>query len=203
MLRVIGGSVRGRRLKGPPVPRSRTGKDVRTTETRPTSDLVRGVIFNMLDAMGADYSRVLDLYAGTGALGIEALSRGDGDAVFIERDRAAVDVIRANLQACRFEDRATVYSLTTARAAHHLRDSPPFTLILADPPYYDEDAPDVVAATVEALADTDAVAVFEHHRRLEPPDQLGGLALYRSRRHGDTVISIYGDPAGGDEEDEA
>jgi 16S rRNA (guanine(966)-N(2))-methyltransferase RsmD len=148
-------------------------------------------MFNMLDAMGADYSHVLDLYAGTGALGIEALSRGDGDAVFVERDRDAVDVIRANLAACRFEDRATVLSLTTARAAHHLRDSPPFTLILADPPYYDEDALKDVQDTVSRISGPATALAFEHHRRSQPPQSIGPLPLYKSRRHGDTVVSIY------------
>lgn len=193
MLRVIGGTVRGRRLKGPAVRKSRSGKDAGTVETRPTSDLIRGVIFNMLDAMGADYSRVLDLYAGTGALGIEALSRGDGDAVFVERDAGALAVIRDNLRVCGFEDRAEVLSLTTERAVQRLRDSEPFSLILADPPYYDEGAAEAVAAAAAGLAAADAVLVYEHYRRTEPPASMGALPLYKSRRHGDTVVSIYGE----------
>lgn len=198
MLRVIGGTARGRHLKGPVQRKSRSGKDAGTAQTRPTSDLVRGVIFNMLDAMGADYARVLDLYAGTGALGIEALSRGDGEAVFVENDAGAITVIRDNLRACSFEDRAQVLSLTTERVLPRLADSAlsggPFTLILADPPYYDEGAPGAVAAVADSsLAGPETVFVYEHHRSLVPPDTLGPLPLYRSRRHGDTVVSIYAD----------
>jgi 16S rRNA (guanine966-N2)-methyltransferase len=158
----------------------------------------------MLDAMGADYDRVLDLYAGTGALGIEALSRGAGTADFVERDPATTGLIRENLRICGFEGRATVHRLTTERATTHLAQdlSEPYTLILADPPYYDEGAPDAVrAVAASALAGPETVLVYEHHRRLEPPPELGPLPLYRTRRHGDTVVSIYGAPAEMDEEE--
>ena len=124
MLRVIGGSAKGRKLQGPPerkpvvaparmrpTGRSRPAPAARTrtrteilAETRPTSDLIRGVIFDMLDAMEADYDRVLDLYAGTGALGIEALSRGDGQADFVERELGAINIIQQNLRTCSFAD---------------------------------------------------------------------------------------------------
>src|SRR5439155_542640 len=96
-MRVIGGTARGRAIKGPPKPRTWGTSTKQRRELRPTSDLIRGAIFDMLDAMGASYDRVLDLYAGTGALGIEALSRGDGTADFVENNPAAVAVIRANL----------------------------------------------------------------------------------------------------------
>jgi 16S rRNA (guanine966-N2)-methyltransferase len=185
-MRVIGGSARGRNLKSPPRPRA-SGKP----GVRPTSDLVRGAIFDMLDALGADYDRVLDLYAGTGALGIEALSRGDGTADFVEADAATADIIAANLAITGFGPRATVHRLTADRAIARL--SGPYTLVLADPPYYD----DAALAAVQALAadgrlvDDRTVLVLEHHKQLEPPPALGPLPLYRSRRHGDTVVSIY------------
>ena len=144
----------------------------------------------MLDAMGASYDRVLDLYAGSGALGIEALSRGDGMADLVESDPAAAATIAANLAATGFESRATLHRLTAERAAGRL--SGPYTLVLADPPYYDEGAPDVVRRLAASpLVDEDTVLVFEHHRRRTVPDELGQLRLYRSRRHGDTMVSIY------------
>ncbi len=184
-MRVIGGSAGGRRLQGPPRPRAPGRPGV-----RPTSDLVRGAIFDMLDAMGADYSRVLDLYAGSGALGIEALSRGDGTADFVESDPGAAATAAANLAITGLESRAKVLRLTAERAAPRL--SGPYTLVLADPPYYDEGAPEVVRAIAASpLIDRRTVLVLEHHRRRTAPETMGPLILYRSRRHGDTVVSIY------------
>jgi 16S rRNA (guanine966-N2)-methyltransferase len=190
-VRVIGGSARGRPLKGPPRPRG-SGR----TATRPTSDLIRGVIFDMLDALGASYDRVLDLYCGTGALGIEALSRGEGTADFVDDDATALATVRANLAALGFTSRAGVHRAKAAAAASRL--SGPYTLVLADPPYYDEDVFGPVAAIAGALdaersplADEDTVIVVEHRRGLEPPETLGALPLYKTRRHGDTVVSIY------------
>ena len=184
-MRIIGGSARGRILKGPPRPRASGRPGI-----RPTSDLVRGAIFDMLDAMGADYSRVLDLYAGSGALGIEALSRGDGTADFVDDDGTAVAVMRANLNIAGMDGRAQVHRLPAESVTSRL--SGPYTLVLADPPYYDGDVFGVPRAVAgSALVGRDSVIVVEHHRRVEPPEALGPFALYRSRRHGDTVVSIY------------
>lgn len=184
-MRVIGGTARGRILKSAPRARASGGPGV-----RPTSDLARGVIFDMLDSFGADYSQVLDLYAGTGALGIEALSRGDGVADFVEVDRTAAAIIHENLEITGFQSRASVHHVASEQAPQRL--SGPYSLVLADPPYYD----DAALATVQAIAESTLVEphtvfVFEHHRRVGPPASLGQLPLYRSRRHGDTVVSIY------------
>ena len=184
-MRVIAGSARGRNLKSPPRPRASGRPGI-----RPTSDLVRGVIFDMLGSMGASYDRVLDLYAGSGALGVEALSRGDGTADFVEQDPDGIATIRTNLALTGFDARAAVHQIPAALATSRLRG--PYTLVLADPPYYDTDA----IATVEAVASSalvgpDTVLVLEHHRRMQAPDTLGPLVLYRRRRHGDTVVSIY------------
>ncbi len=184
-MRVIGGSARGRRLHSPPRPKASGRPGV-----RPTSDLIRGVIFDMLDAMGVSYDRVLDLYAGSGALGIEALSRGEGTADFVEIDAGAAATIADNLAVTGCQARANLLRLTAERAAARL--SGPYTLVLADPPYYDEDAPEVVRRTAASpLVDKETVLVFEHHRRRSARDELGPLRLYRSRRHGDTTVSIY------------
>lgn len=186
-MRVIAGTARGRNLKSPPRPREPGRPGI-----RPTSDMVRGVIFDMLDAMGADYTRVLDLYAGTGALGIEALSRGDGEADFVDSDATAIATVRRNLELTGFTSRGRVHRIDAAVGASRL--SGPYTLVLADPPYYDEGAfaaAEAVAAST--LVTADSVIVVEHHRRDDPPARLGALPLYRSRRHGDTVVSIYAD----------
>jgi 16S rRNA (guanine(966)-N(2))-methyltransferase RsmD len=185
-VRVIGGSARGRTLKSPPPPRASGRPGI-----RPTSDLIRGVIFDMLDALGADYARVLDLYAGTGALGIEALSRGDGTAEFFETDPAAVAAITANLEQLGMAARGRVHRRDARRAAETHVDAP-FTLVLADPPYYDEDVFEAARAVAGSpLADDATVIVVEHRKQVEPPPALGRLPLYRSRRHGDTAVSIY------------
>ncbi|MEX2226227.1 MAG: RsmD family RNA methyltransferase [Dehalococcoidia bacterium] len=184
-MRVIAGSARGRALKSPPKPKA-AGKP----GIRPTSDMVRGVIFDMLDALGADYQRVLDLYAGTGALGIEALSRGEGTADFVDSDGTAANVITENLRATGFAARARLHRFDAKQAVSRLQG--PYTLVLSDPPYYDEDAFEAARAVAESPLATDAtVIVVEHERRSAPPDALGPLPLYRSRRHGDTVVSIY------------
>ncbi len=139
-LRVIAGSARGRRL----VP-------LEGDRIRPTKDMVREAMFSALDARNAIVdATVLDLYAGSGALGIEALSRGAARAVFVERDREAARAIAANLKLLRFEDRARLVQSDVAR---FLADAPPaeapFDLVVADPPYDTDDA--VVTALVAAL----------------------------------------------------
>jgi 16S rRNA (guanine966-N2)-methyltransferase len=137
-LRVIAGSVRGRRLVAPP------GDDI-----RPTKGIVREAMFSALDSRGAIADAVvLDLYAGTGALGLEALSRGAEQAVLVERDRRALEAIEANVGHTGFADRARV---VRSEVVAFLDGPPPpeapFDLVFADPPY------DVGAAAIEALVE--------------------------------------------------
>lgn len=177
-MRVTGGTARGRRLKGP-----RAG-------VRPTTDLVRGAIFDVLEAQEADLSRVLDLYAGSGALGIEALSRGAGWCDFVERDRANAVLIRENLMLTGLDERGRVHGMTVERATERLAE--PYSLLLADPPYDDEAA----GAALERIARSPLVGpratlVLEQSRRSEAPQKLGALGLTWSRRYGDTQVSIY------------
>ena len=177
-MRVIAGTARGRRLKDPP------------PGARATSDLVRGAIFDALAARGADLSRVLDLYAGSGALGIEALSRGDGTCDFVERSAAGTAVIGENLKLAGLQDRATVHNLTVERAAERLQG--PYSLLLADPPYDDEAALAALEGVARSpLVGQDATLVLELSARREAPDALGPLGLVWSRRHGDTQVAMY------------
>jgi 16S rRNA (guanine966-N2)-methyltransferase len=181
-MRVIAGTAGGRRLQGP---------RGRSSTTRPTSDLVKGAIFDVLAAMDADLERVLDLYAGSGGLGIEALSRGAGHCDFVERDAAACSVIRANLAATGFEGSGRVVHSPVEKALDRLEG--PYTLVLADPPYEDAGA----MRAIEAIAESSVVnagatiLVVEHSSRDEPAGVLGPFSLMRSRRHGDTAVSIY------------
>ncbi|MCU1429236.1 MAG: putative methyltransferase (methylase) [Actinomycetia bacterium] len=179
---MIAGSVRGRRLVVPP-----------GTDVRPTQDRVREAMFSALDARGAiaDAS-VLDLYAGTGALAIEALSRGAARAVLVERSRDAIAAIDTNLEACGFRDRARVEPRAVeAFLATPARDAP-FDLVLCDPPYDfpAADLSDVLAsiASTHWLA-PDAMVVVERAQRasVEPPP---GLRVMWERAFGDTLVTF-------------
>lgn len=159
-------------------------------ETRPTSDKMRGAVFDMLAAMGASMERVLDLYAGTGALGIEALSRGAAHADFVERAAAAGQVIRDNLDKTRLSARARVIRGEVERTLPRLDGV--YDLVFLDPPYADPRA----AATLTALGasqliDPASVVVYEHDRRTAPPAAVGPLPVRVTRCHGDTCVTIY------------
>jgi 16S rRNA (guanine966-N2)-methyltransferase len=169
-MRVVAGSAGGLRLVAPP------GR-----ETRPTSDRVREATFNALGSLGEiDGAQVLDLFAGSGALGIEALSRGAEHATFVERDRAALDAIRANLATTGLAAQATVVpsdatSFLTSRGV-------PFDVALLDPPY----GFDGWEALLDAIPAE--LVVAESDRPVEPGE---GWTVVRSRRYGTTVVGIF------------
>ncbi|HWO93293.1 MAG TPA: 16S rRNA (guanine(966)-N(2))-methyltransferase RsmD [Dehalococcoidia bacterium] len=177
-MRVIAGTAKGRRLIAP-----------RGARTRPTADRTRGAIFDMLEAAGADFTSVLDLYAGTGALGIEALSRGADGCDFVEQDRNACEAIRRNLRLTGLEERSRVSCMSVSAALGRLDRR--YTLVLADPPYADTEA----IAELDRLASVGlangAFVVYEHSIKHDSPAHLGELPRWRQRRHGDAMISIY------------
>ncbi len=178
-MRVIAGEAKGLRLKRP----SARG-------LRPTSDLVRGAIFDALASSDVDLSRVLDLYAGSGALGIEALSRGAQFAEFVEQDRGACAIIRENLARAGLQDRGRVHCLPVERALDRLEG--PYSLVLVDPPYEDEGALKMVGRLAESpLVEEGSTLVLEHSWRRLPADRWGPLVLVSRKRHGDTGVSIY------------
>lgn len=181
-MRVIAGSARGRRLQGP---RGSSGK------TRPSSDLVKGAIFDSLATMSASLDSVLDLYAGAGGLGIEALSRGAEHCDFVEKEAPACALIRANLRATGFEEDGQVLQMPVERAVSKLHG--PYTLVLADPPYEDAGAGAVmIAIAASALVEAGStILVLEHSSRVEPGGELGPFSLVKVRRHGDSAVSIY------------
>ncbi len=178
-MRVIAGRAKGHRLAGPP-----------SRATRPTSDLVRGAIFSALESMGVELTRVLDLYAGSGALGIEALSRGGQWCDFVEKDARTCASIRENLAKTRFDGLAKVHCAPVERALARLEG--PYTLVLADPPYAQEAAPSLERLVESGLAEAGrTVLVLEHSSREEGPGRLGGLSQVKTLRHGDSAVSIY------------
>jgi 16S rRNA (guanine966-N2)-methyltransferase len=177
-MRIVAGRLGGRRLQAP-----------RGRVTRPTSERVREALFSMLGEL--DGVVVLDLFAGTGALGIEALSRGAKRVVFVERDATAVEVLRANLDALGLaEPEARVRAgeaLATLRTARERAET--YDLVLLDPPYThaSELGPTLSVLLPALLAPGARVAVESDRRRpLELP-----LAVVRERRYGDTTITIH------------
>jgi 16S rRNA (guanine966-N2)-methyltransferase len=178
-LRVIGGALGGRTLKGPP----RSG-------VRPTADRVREALFEILAVRGAPMSRVLDLYAGTGALGIEALSRGAEWCDFVEADSKACEVIRENLSRTRLPDRARLWPLPVARALPRLTGE--YDLIVADPPYeYDRAEKELTEVLNQGLLSREGTLAVEHSQRKQWPAELAGFQQLTSRRYGDTRITFY------------
>jgi 16S rRNA (guanine966-N2)-methyltransferase len=193
-MRVISGMARGRHLRA-------------ASQTRPTADLIKGAIFSMLEALAYKrgfepdedgnlaaalaWPRVLDLFAGSGDLGIEALSRGAASAEFVEQDRDAARIIVSNLRATELDDRARVHQLPVAVALRAVRF--PVDVVFADPPY---EATSALADAVAALAEPGrllptSVVVLEQAWDTEPPAAVGMLPLATTRRHGRTRISLY------------
>jgi 16S rRNA (guanine966-N2)-methyltransferase len=178
-IRIVSGSSGGRRLIGAP----RTG-------LRPTTGRVRESMFAMLEAADVDFSNVLDLYSGTGALGIEALSRGDGRCDFVEADTKTAEVIRQNLTRTVLWDRAKVYALQVSKALPRLKG--PYTLVVADPPYeYDRAESELTSVIEHGLLADDGVVVVEHSKRHEWPETLATLRKVDTRKYGDTRVSLY------------
>ena len=184
--RVIAGTARGTRLVTP-------GEG-----TRPLGDRVKQTLFGILEAgsLGPWPAAFLDLYAGSGAGGIEALSRGAPRALFVERDPDGVRTIRENLRRARLSDAATVLrgDVISVLAEGAAAAGGSFGAVLLDPPYADA----TIIAALERLADPslgwlepDAVVVAKHFWRDPPPGQVGRLVRHRERRFGETMLSFY------------
>jgi 16S rRNA (guanine966-N2)-methyltransferase len=165
---------------------------------RPTKDMVREAQFSALDARGAIVdARVLDLFAGSGALAIEALSRGADTATFVERNRDAVGAIRANLQTLGYEDRAKVVVLDAARFVEGPPPSEaPFDLVLADPPYDtpDEDVTALLAALMAPGWVTDDVIISVERPVRHPVIAPEGCTNGWERTFGDTLLTLCWKP---------
>jgi 16S rRNA (guanine966-N2)-methyltransferase len=174
-MRVIAGSLKGRRLKTPD-----------WDGLRPTSDKLRETLFNIL-APRIGGARVLDGFAGTGALGIEALSRGAAAVTFIEEDWRAQALIEANLALCGID---TGYNLVRGRVdAMQTPAFEPFDIVLLDPPYT---LPGHTALTkIDALVAPGGVAVLEHAKRAAAPEQAGRLVRVREVKSGDSMLTFY------------
>ena len=177
-MRIIAGSLKGRRLDSP-------GWD----GLRPTSDSLRETLFNVLGQV-LDGLRVVDGFAGTGALGIEAISRGASHVTFVERDARAVSLIAAHLEKFGVSGAASAVRDQFERWASRESLRGAFDLVLLDPPYEGVDLASVVAA-VEPLLAAGGRLVLEHARRRAAPDTSGALARVRVVEAGDSALSFY------------
>jgi len=180
-MRVIGGTAKGRRLA-----------TLRTIALRPTPDRVREALFNILGRRMID-ARVLDLYAGSGAIGLEALSRGAQGVVFVEAHEPACRLIEKNLDLCRLRERAMVWRGDVLKALTALQaEGQRFDLIFLDPPYRTPLAEDSLGRLGDSLLlAPDGLVVAEHFFKRSLQDQYGQLTRVRVARSGDVALSFY------------
>lgn len=177
-MRIVAGQFGGRPLTAPP------GQG-----TRPTSDRVREAIFNILGAP-PPATTVLDLFAGSGAMGLEALSRGASHVVFVEKARPALQTLRRNIDELGAMAQCTIWP-QSAELCISKSGPTPYRWVFIDPPYRTTLATEMTVALTATQLTHDAVVVIEHDRRNAPAPQLGILTMYSRRKYGDTEVSFY------------
>jgi len=183
-MRIIAGRYRGRKLESPS-----------TLETRPTSDRLRETLFNIL-APRIEGARVLDLCAGTGAVGIEALSRGAAHGTFVDESRKMCALIEVNVKSLKIDDQE--FEVITSEATKFLarcakKGEQPFDIIFFDPPYAAdyEAVLDFAGEHAAALLKEDGLIVVEHQKKKELAAEFGELERYRVLKQGDSYLSFY------------
>jgi 16S rRNA (guanine966-N2)-methyltransferase len=176
-MRIIAGSFKGRTLESP------TWEGV-----RPTSDKLRETLFNIVASRVAD-AAVLDIFAGSGAVGLEALSRGASRAVFVEHDRRAAALIATNIARCGVNERCAIIRDAAERALHTPLDGDPFDLVMLDPPYTFAALADVVHAAAKHLT-PEGLLILEHATRRTPPPVVG-VTPVRTVRSGDSSLTFF------------
>jgi 16S rRNA (guanine966-N2)-methyltransferase len=179
-MRIVSGEARGRKLRAP------KSQGI----TRPMADKIKEALFSVLASLGVEYDRVLDLYAGSGGIGIEALSRGASWCDFVDRDSHAVRAIRENLEHVGFADRGRIHQVPVLTAIRNARE--PYDMVTFDPPYAD---PDIIS-TLDALSLSNAVrdgtiVAVGHSPRVDLPERIGRLEKLRGRCHGDSCFSVF------------
>jgi 16S rRNA (guanine966-N2)-methyltransferase len=183
-VRVIAGTAKGRKLRFPKLPKGK--------RLRPLTGRVKEALFNILAGENPE-ARFLDLFAGTGSVGIESLSRGASLAIFVEHDRKIVRILRENIALAGFSDRAEVYCLDVIKALKVIdKAKGEFDIVYIGAPY----GSPLLEGTLKALSDSnivdgDGVVVAEHGIRDRVADSYGKLVKFRDARYGDTVLSFY------------
>ncbi len=183
-MRVIAGSAKGKELKFPRLPKGK--------RLKPLTGRVKEALFNILVSRVAG-GKFLDLFAGTGSVGIEALSRGASLAFFVENDRKVVQTLRENLEITGFSDRSEVFCLDVIRALSVIgRDGGKFDIIFIGAPYGDPVLEETLKKLAEiSVVEENGVIVAEHSVRQKMPESYGSLKKSRDARYGDTVLSLY------------
>ncbi|HEM3613518.1 TPA: 16S rRNA (guanine(966)-N(2))-methyltransferase RsmD [Streptococcus suis] len=177
-MRIVSGSYGGRPLK------TLDGKT-----TRPTSDKVRGAMFNMIGPY-FEGGRVLDLYAGSGGLSIEAISRGMESAVLVERDRRAQVIIRENIAMTKEADKFQLLVMEARQALNSVEG--PFDLVFLDPPYAEQEIEDVITELCrrDLLAD-DVMVVCETDKAVSLPEEIAELGIWKEKLYGISKVTVY------------
>lgn len=180
-MRVISGKVRGLKLNTP-----------KNEDVRPTTDRVKESLFNMINAYIMD-SDILDLFAGTGSLGIECLSRGSNRCVFVDKSKESIDIVKSNIKKARMDEQSTIMNIDFKNAIKTLGNkNERFDVIFMDPPYYKNMFIDALSAIDENnLIKDDGIIVVEHDTKNSFPDNIGKLYKSRDKKYGNTTLTFY------------
>lgn len=177
-VRIIAGEYRGRVLKC-----------LDSLEVRPTSSMARAAIFNVAQTRG-NFARVLDLYSGCGALGIEAVSRGSGRATLVEKDGKSCAIIRENIEKLKLGRQVSLHQGDALEYARNCGQS--YDLILADPPYPDRCLADILAAVEDGkVLNEFGILALQHSVKENPLDEHGSLSIWKNKTYGKTQVSFY------------
>jgi len=178
-MRIIAGAAKGRRLKSP-----------QGIKVRPTSDLLREAIFSMLESLAYDWAHVVDFYAGTGALGIEALSRGSELVDFVERSPKLCALIQYNIEQTGLANLGKVYCMTAAKALTVLNKE--YDIVLLDPPYNYSSITDITETLcTSSLIKSSSTLVVEHSRHISLNDTYSDFHIVKNLKHGDSRVTVY------------
>ena len=180
-MRVISGKARGLKLNTP-----------KNEDVRPTTDRVKESLFNIINGYIID-GEILDLFAGTGSLGIECLSRGANKCVFVDVSKTSIDIVKSNIKKARVEDNAEILNIDYKSAIDKVKNKTyKFDIIFMDPPYYENMFMDALKKIDESdILKADGIIVVEHDTKQEFPESIGKLIKDRSKKYGNTTLTFY------------
>lgn len=177
-MRVIAGSLKGRKLRSPA-----------DDSVRPTSDKVKEAVFSMLMPYLSD-SIVIDLFAGSGGLGLEALSRGAKRAYFVDKDRRSIALVRDNVKHCGVEDQSVIMCSDHASAINRIHEKA--DIVFLDPPYNAGLMTDCIKLlSASGTVPEGGLLIAEHSRDEVLPEQIAGFVMIKEKRYGKTIVSVY------------